>query len=168
MMTQTSISYATVLYELKTDPAAVEQTEQILKEVPEVQKALEDPTVSMETKHRLVERIFPKEMQNFLKTMCDHHQAAEAEEIFRAYREYAGKKEGILTATLFYVTMPGEEQLEKIRQFLCRKYQCRDARIELVESPELIGGFILKTGSSEYDWSLKGRLQQLTHKMIRR
>lgn len=168
MMTQTSISYATVLYELKTDRAAVERTEQILKEVPEVQKALVDPTVSMETKHRLVERIFPEEMQNFLKTMCDHHQAAEAEEIFRAYREYAGKKEGILTATLFYVTMPGEEQLEKIRQFLCRKYQCRDARIELVESPELIGGFILKTGSSEYDWSLKGRLQQLTHKMIRR
>lgn len=167
-MTQTSISYATVLYELKISRSAVEASSQIFREVPEVSKALENPTVPMETKHRIVERIFPEEMQNFLKTMCDHHQAAKAEEIFEAYRQYADRQEGVLTATLFYVTLPGEEQMEGIRQFLCRKYQCRDARIELVERPELIGGFILKTGSSEYDWSLKGRLQQLTHKMIRR
>ena len=39
-MTQTSISYATVLYELKTDREAVETTRQILREVPQVQKAL--------------------------------------------------------------------------------------------------------------------------------
>ena len=64
-MTQTSISYAVVLYDLKIDREAVSQTRQILEEVPQVQKALENPTVSRETKHRLVERIFPKEMQNF-------------------------------------------------------------------------------------------------------
>lgn len=167
-MTQTSISYATVLYELNISREAVETSEKIFREVPQVGKALEDPTVSGETKRRLVERIFPGEIQNFLKNMCDHHQAAKAGEIFEAYRQYADRQEGILTATLFYVTLPGEEQMERIRQFLCRKYQCRDARIELVERPELIGGFILKTGSSEYDWSLKGRLQQLTQKMIRR
>lgn len=167
-MTQTSISYGTVLYELQISREAAERSRKILKEVPEVQKALEDPTISSETKHRLIERIFPKEMQNFLKNMCDHQQAAKAEEIFEAYQQYADRREGILTATLFYVTLPGEQQMEGIRSFLCRKYQCRDARIELVERPELIGGFILKTGSSEYDWSLKGRLQQLTQKMIRR
>ena len=167
-MTQTSISYATVLYELKTDREAVETTRQILRAVPQVQKALEDPRVSLEAKHRLVERIFPKDMQNFLKTMCDHDQAAKAEEIFRAYQEYADKQENILTATLSYVTLPTEEQMEKIRQFLCRKYHSREAKIELVENPELIGGFILKVGSSEYDWSLKGRLQQLTQQIIRR
>ena len=144
------------------------QTRQILREVPQVQKALEDPRVSLEAKHRLVERIFPKDMQNFLKTMCDHDQAAKAEEIFRAYQEYADKQENILTATLSYVTLPTEEQMEKIRQFLCRKYHSREAKIELVENPELIGGFILKAGSSEYDWSLKGRLQQLTQQIIRR
>ena len=168
MMTQTSISYAVVLYDLKIDREAVSQTRQILEEVPQVQKALENPTVSRETKHRLVERIFPKEMQNFLKNLCDHQQAAKAQEIFQAYREYADKQERVLKATLYYVTLPKEEQMKKIRQFLGRKYQCRDVKIDLVESPELIGGFILKVGSSEYDWSLKGRLQQLTHKIIRR
>ena len=168
MMTQTSISYAVVLYDLKIDREAVSQTRQILEEVPQVQKALENPTVSRETKHRLVERIFPKEMQNFLKNLCDHQQAANAQEIFRAYREYADRQEKILNATLCYVTLPKEEQMEKIRQFLKKKYQCGKVNLELTECPELIGGFILKAGSSEYDWSLKGRLQQLTQQIIRR
>ncbi len=168
MMTQTSISYAVVLYELKISREAVSETRQILEDVPQVQKALEDPTIPKETKHRLIGRIFPGEMQNFLKNMCDHQQAANAQEIFRAYREYADRQEKILNATLCYVTLPKEEQMEKIRQFLKKKYQCGKVNLELTECPELIGGFILKVGSSEYDWSLQGRLRQMTQKIIRR
>lgn len=167
-MTQTSISYAVVLYQLKISRAAVDRTRQILEEVPQVQKALENPTVSMETKYRLVERIFPKEMQNFLKNMCGHHQAANAQEIFQAYQEYADRQENLLRATLCYVTPPRENQMENIRQFLRKKYHCREVKLHLLECPDLIGGFLLKVGNREYDWSLKGRLQQLEHKIIRR
>ena len=63
MMTQTSISYAVVLYELKISREAVSETRQILEDVPQVQKALEDPTIPKETKHRLIGRIFPEEMK---------------------------------------------------------------------------------------------------------
>ena len=45
------------------------------------------------------------------------------------------------------------------------KYHKTDVKIEIVKDPALLGGFILKTGDDEYDWSLKGRLSRLEQKL---
>lgn len=71
------------------------------------------------------------------------------------------KKE--LKVSLFYVTLPLDEQLDKIKDFAAKKSGlCKqEFEIELIEKKDLIGGFILRIGTTEYDWSTKGRLSQL-------
>lgn len=69
---------------------------------------------------------------------------------------------------MYYVTQPEEEQLREIKQTLMKKYRKNDIRLRLIEDPGLIGGFIIRVGDVETDWSLKGRLKQLEQKIMRR
>ena len=48
------------------------------------------------------------------------------------------------------------------------KYGCENVKMEQVQDKSLLGGFILRIGSTEYDYSLRGRLNGLRRQMIRR
>ena len=71
-MTQTSINYGIVLYELSVPGEAVEASRRILEEVKELSKVLESPVVPFEEKEKVISRIFPEEMKNFLCVVCKY------------------------------------------------------------------------------------------------
>lgn len=77
-------------------------------------------------------------------------------------KEHAGN----LSAEIIYVVPPTEEQLAKIKSFLQDKYQTEDLTVSLKEDKNLLGGFVIRIGSDEYDWSMRGRLQQIGRKMM--
>ena len=68
-----------------------------------------------------------------------------------------------LKVSLFYVTPPLDSQLDKIKEFVASKkgVSKEEVQIELIEKKDLVGGFVLRIGTHEYDWSTKGRLDQL-------
>lgn len=71
-----------------------------------------------------------------------------------------------LSAEIIYVVPPTEEQLAKIKSFLQDKYRTKDLTVSLKEDKNLLGGFVIRIGSDEYDWSMRGRLQQIGRKMM--
>ena len=77
-------------------------------------------------------------------------------------KEHAGN----LSAEIIYVVPPTEEQLAKIKSFLQDKYRTEDLTVSLKEDKNLLGGFVIRIGSDEYDWSMSGRLQQIGRKMM--
>lgn len=167
-MTQAASNYGQVLYERNVSKGAVEEAERILRETPELKNALVSPMVKRNDKYRVIDRVFPEELQIFLKVLCRHERMSSIGEVFEAYHVYACEKESILQATLFYVTEPDEAQLEKIRQMLKNQYGKREISLRLVKDASLYGGFIIRVGNIETDWSIKGRLKQLEHKLMRR
>ena len=67
-----------------------------------------------------------------------------------------------LIAKLKYAyAAPSEEQLEKIRNILCNKFERRDIEIQVEKDPSVGGGFIVSCENFEYDWSDLGRARQL-------
>ena len=64
-------------------------------------------------------------------------------------------------AELVYVTPPTEEQLDAIRAFLKKKLHAGDVRLHMTRDSSIGGGFILKAGDLQYDWSTEGRVSQL-------
>ena len=60
---------------------------------------------------------------------------------------------------------PTEEQKKGMEAFLCKKYGAKSAKIEVRQDKALLGGFILRVGSDEYDWSMKGRLNRLEQRL---
>ena len=70
------------------------------------------------------------------------------------------KKE--LKVSLFYVTPPVDSQLDKIKDFVAAKEGVNKDEVKI----DLVGGFVLRVGTHEYDWSTKGRLDQLMSELL--
>ena len=68
-MTETANNYARVLYELPIRRESIEEAKQILA-VPQVGRALESPVVPWIQKQQVIGRLFPEDIQNFLKVVC--------------------------------------------------------------------------------------------------
>ena len=149
-MTETSINYAKALYGLSVPGEAICETGKIFKNTPEIGKMLENPLVSLKEKEQVIERIFPQEMKSFLKVTCKYQKIDRIGEILEAYDAYSREQKGILKAELLYVTRPTEAQEDKLKD------------------QSLVGGFVLRAGDREYDWSLIGRYKKLKQKLTRR
>lgn len=167
-MTQRAVIYAKALYQAKISPEAVKEAVSCLEDVPRLLEVLKSPAVPFSKKERVIDRIFSEEAGRFLKVLCRHQAVGEIREIGRAYHGYRLKMADQTEAVLYYVTEPSEEQLEKIRQFLCRKYGSRGAEIRTVQKKELISGFVLMACGEEYDRSLLGRLKQMRQELTGR
>ncbi|MEG0720659.1 MAG: F0F1 ATP synthase subunit delta, partial [Lachnospiraceae bacterium] len=67
MMTQTTDRYAKVLYQLEIPQEIICETSRIFQEAPELIAVFENPVIPKKQKHLVLKKIFPVEIQNFLK-----------------------------------------------------------------------------------------------------
>ena len=167
-MTQAAIDYATSLRKTETPKELLQQVKDVLEAVPQVRSEFEDPTVSIEKKHLVIDRIFPKEIRDFLKILCDNMDFVLFDEICTAYDELGRKPEAKENqAQLIYVTAPTDEQLEGIKAFLVKEFHNPDMELILKEDKSIKSGFVLRVGTREFDWSEKGRIEQLENKIAK-
>lgn len=165
-MTNKAYDYAQGMHDLHVSRDLIQQVNRILEAVPQVRVDFENPSVPVDKKHMIIDRIFPESVRNSLKILCDNNDFALWNDICEAYESINSTPEKRWsTAQLLYVTPPDEEQLDKIRKFLAREYNNEDITIETKEDKSLKSGFILRVGSKEYDWSEQGRINQLKDKI---
>ena len=167
-MTQAAIDYATSLRKTETPKELLQQVKDVLEAVPQVRSEFEDPTVSIEKKHLIIDRVFPKEIRDFLKILCDNMDFGLFDEICTAYDELGRKPEAKENqAQLIYVTAPTDEQLEGIKAFLAKEFLNPDMELTLKEDKSIKSGFVLRVGTREFDWSEKGRIEQLENRIAK-
>lgn len=165
-MTQQTIEYASELMNIPDAKEMVEQTFDILEAVPAVRAELEDPSVPIDVKHVVIERIFPGGIRNFLKLLCDNSDFSSYDNIREKFLELRkNPKQKASVAELVYVTEPTDEQLLKIRDFLGKEFGNPDMELEMKQDASLKSGFIIRVGSKEYDWSQAGRIKQLEERL---
>ena len=164
-MTENCKKYAVELHELKIQKDLIQQTADIFKAVDQIMTDLANPAVSLERKHNVIDKIFPKEIRDFLKVLCDNNEVEMFPKIAKAYYELTPQSAEEFHAVLSYVKKPTDEQLMGIRNFLMRKFGREDMDLELEEDPSLGDGFVIRAGGEEFDWSTKGRMKQFEQKM---
>ena len=116
-------------------------------------------------KENVVEKLFSDDIKSFLKVVCDNDDIACFDEAVEYYDELKRKTDKIIKAEFDYVTMPKDEQLERIKQYLMKQYQADKVELTLKEEKDLIGGFVLKVGDHVYDNSLSGKMRKLQQKL---
>lgn len=156
-----AVSYGKVLFELGIPGESVQKTKEILEAVPQLSELFMNPTVALKKKQAVIDRVFPEEMRNFLKTVCRYQRMDLMDEIFAAYDKCRDERDKVLHAVLTCTVAPGAEQKAGMEDFLRRKYSAEKVQIDVRHDADLLGGFILRVGSDEYDWSIKGRLDRL-------
>ena len=161
----TALEYAKRLRELNIPGDIVGQTGDIFKAVPQVKLDFESPAVALSAKHNVIEKVFPMQIRDFLKVLCDNGDVGLWDDICTAYRELSPEKKEEFVVTLSYVTAPTNEQLQNIRDFIQKKYHRDDMIFETKEDPTLGGGFVIRAGNEVYDWSTNGRMKQFAEKL---
>lgn len=163
-----AMHYAKVLYEQPISAKSVSEAEDAFAKTPELAATLGSAEIAEEKKFAVIEKVFAGDIQDYLKDICKNGHMGMMKDIFKAYQKYIKEQGEIPSVKLSYVTAPSERQMEGIKEFLCQTYHCREVALELCENKALVGGFVLRTRDREYDWSIKGRISQLEHKLIRR
>ena len=82
-----ALRYAKVLSELGISEETVREAGSIFETSQELKAALVNPVITKETKHNIIDKVFPEEMRTFLKVVCDHGKMTIAEQIFAAYED---------------------------------------------------------------------------------
>ena len=164
-MSKSAKDYAEQCLGLHIPMTSLTDTVAIFHDVPVLREQLSDPTLPMDHKMDIIDRIIPLDARDLLKLMCVEDQLDLLEEVNDLYHALSQKRVGDLYVTLRYVTAPTEEQLDGIKQFVAHRYGEEGVVFEMKEDPTLVSGFKLTAGNEEYDWSAKGRLAQLQQRL---
>lgn len=167
-MTPILYNYAKVMYDLGIPPECIQETKRRYELTKDLPRILNSPNISKEKKHILVEKIFPKEIISVLKILCDYQSIQLLPQILDAYSLVYQEEKDILGVSLLYVTEPTQDQLEKMLEVLRKRFGGKKVQIRMQECPELVGGFIIRVGDYEMDWSLRGRFRMLEQRLTRR
>ena len=164
-MSKTAQEYAKQCAALGVSRSTLMDTQAIFRDVPALAEQLADPTISLEKKHNVINRVFPQSVRELLKLLCDNGDTALFDGICTEVDAEARKSSGDFYVTLRYVTAPTEDQLAGIKQFVRNHYKQDNIIFETVEDPSLVSGFKLTAGNEEFDWSAQGRMNQLKDKL---
>ena len=141
----------------------VRKSREIFSEVPQLDGCICKPDDRHEEEGNVIDRVFPESIRNFLKTACRYRRMDLMQEIFAAYDRCRDEQDRVIRTRYLHAShLPTEAQKKGMEAFLCRKYGAEKADITVAGMTTLFGGFILRVGSDEYDWSMKGRLDRLT------
>ena len=165
-MLQKVSDYAQQLYKMHVPNSEIEETSRIFEVLPETASQLSDPTVPLENRLTIIDSIFPTEVRDILKVLCQNGLLSSWMDIADEYQRVSEEEATKLRVRLRYVTKPEEEQLKRIRTFVYNKYHTRNIEMRLEEDASLGGGFILEVGNDQYDWSTKGRRQQFLDEVM--
>ncbi len=77
-----------------------------------------------------------------------------------------GESEDILKVEIDCITPPDEDQLSEIKNFLIRRYKKEEVVFSIKKDTTVGGGFKLFVDDDCYDFSTKGRLQQLRDNIL--
>ena len=162
-MLQKVVEYAKQLFRMRVPKSVIEETSRIFEVLPETAGQLSDATIPLEKRMSIIDSIFPTEVRDTLKVLCNDGLLSAWGEVAEEYEKISNEESTKLKVHLRYVTKPEEEQLKRIREFVYNKYHSRNIEVVLEES--LGGGFGLEVGHDQYDWSTKGRREQFLEEM---
>jgi F-type H+-transporting ATPase subunit delta len=137
--------------------------------VPDLRNALESPALSATVKHRVIEEIAAKmkldvAVRNFIYLLVDHRRLETLAEIQQAFRDELNVRLGIVEAEVTSARELSAAEKKELTAVLERRTGKKvEARFQ--EDEELLGGAIVRLGSTIYDGSVRDQLNRLREQL---
>ena len=166
-------AFAEVVFEQKLDATKAVQelrsVEQVLEANVTLRRVWENPSVPAEQKRGVLDAIarklgLSKPARNFVAVLLDRRRIAQFSSIVRQYEQEVNERLGITDAdiTSFRELSPSEK-----RKFEAKIAEVtgKQVRAQYKTEPGILGGAIVRVGSTVYDGSVRGQLQKLKEKL---
>jgi F-type H+-transporting ATPase subunit delta len=137
---------------------------------PDLHEVLLNPSIPEDQKLRLLDAIAGRigmfrEVRNFVAVIMDHHRLGSLDEIVAEYALVADEGSGIAEADITSAHPLNEEDRATLEAQVAKLAGGR-VRASYHEDSTLLGGAVVKIGSTVYDGSVKAQLQQLKERLI--
>jgi F-type H+-transporting ATPase subunit delta len=139
--------------------------EEALAGSPELKSALESPAVKRARKRAVIERLahaldVSPVARNFLLVLIDHRRTAELSGVIAAFETMVDERLGRLQVEVASAReLPQPQQAALIRQL--ETITGKQVRLKMTIDDDLVGGLVVRLGSTVYDGSVRGRLEAL-------
>jgi F-type H+-transporting ATPase subunit delta len=137
---------------------------------PQLLEVFRHPTIPHEQKravlNELIERARVRSTTaNFLQVLLQNHRLGDLSEVNRQFAKELDRRSNIVTAQVTTARPLPRDAQESLRTKLSRMTG-RSVRLEFEVDDSLIGGVVTRIGSTLYDGSVRGQLEQIKRKML--
>ena len=166
-------AFADVVIDLKLDPQQVRDELAALVEIvtgsPDLRKVWESPAVQHEEKNRLLTAIaeragFLTPVRNFMAVMIEHGRTSALPVIAREFDRELNQRLGFVDAKVSSARELLPEQRSAL-ELEVAKLTGRKVRAHYDTDTNLLGGAVVRVGSTIYDGSLRGQLQRIKQEL---
>jgi F-type H+-transporting ATPase subunit delta len=137
--------------------------------IPDLRNALESPALNAEVKRKVIAEITAKmgihsEVRNFIYLVVDHRRTEMLPEIQEAFREELNARLGIVEAEVTSARELSAGEKKELTSVL-EKRTGKKVEARFQEDRELLGGAVVRLGSTIYDGSVRDQLDRLREKL---
>lgn len=131
----------------------------------ELRNFLASPAVAREEKHGVVEKLIArmgasKTLRNFLFVVADNQRTHLLPEIAEAFHKVMRERQGIAEAEIVSAVELNDTQKKNFSQTL-ERLTGKKVEAKFFLEPALLGGAVVRIGSTVYDGSVRNRLNEL-------
>ena len=137
---------------------------------PQLAEVFRHPTIPYEQKRGILNELIRRTRvrpttANFLQVLLQNHRLADLSEVNRQFAQELDRRTGFVNAQVTTARPVSQEAQEALRARLAELTGSK-VRLEFGVDENLIGGVVTRIGSTLYDVSVRGQLQQIRQKMI--
>ena len=141
-----------------------------MSESRELREILENPSIPAEQKLAVLDGLAAKlglmrEVRNFIAVMMDHQRLNDLNDIIAAYDQVADAGQGLAEAEITSAFDLNDEDRQTLEAQVA-KLAGGKVRVAYKQDKALLGGAIVKIGSTVYDGSVRGSLEQLKQTLV--
>ena len=142
----------------------------LVRESAELHAFLANPAIPRASKHAAIEQLVTRmgasrTLRNYLFVIVDQRRAGMLEEIEQAFGRILDARQGITQATVISAAELTAQERSDLAAVLTKLTQ-EKVQAEFMTDAELIGGAVVRIGSTIYDGSVRTRLERLRARMI--
>jgi len=144
--------------------------EEMMRANAQLVEVFRHPTVPYEQKRGVLDALVARARvrpttANFLQVLLQNHRLADLTEINRQFAHELDRRTGVVTAEVTTARPVPDAEREALRARL-GQLTGRSVRLQFAVDEDLIGGVVTRIGSTVYDGSVRGQLEQIRQRMI--
>jgi F-type H+-transporting ATPase subunit delta len=167
--------YARALFDTAHRAGAVDQIEadlkavdQVLRATPRFSRVLRAPTIPIDQKKELVQRVFGSRVSplaaRFLALVVERRREAILTDVYVEFARLANEQRNIVAVQVTAATALTDEERNALAAALTRRTG-KTVTLELTIDPQIMGGLLLRMGDTVIDGSVRSRLNQLRDRL---
>jgi F-type H+-transporting ATPase subunit delta len=162
-------AFADVVFERKLDAAKsladLHSLAALVASSSDLRKTWDNPSIGAPQKHAILDSIIArlgasKEVRNFVAVVIDHRRSNDLAAIIRQTEQEINDRLGFAEAQITSARVLGDPERKNLEQQI-QRMTGKSLRAAYAQDTALLGGAVVRVGSTIYDGSIQGQLKRL-------